>query len=120
MTDREQVLERDGGKDKAPQAIKQDMETPGSAKNSKPSGSRSFSTSTRRRATDVEMSSQAADSMPISLQYPDAGLGHKFALPDISKMARHDNFKKRYDPVVEQVTKSLMRHGKLAKAQNVC
>ena len=67
----------------------------------------------------MDMSSPATDPMPISLQYPDAGFGHKFALPDISKMRRHDNMKRRYDPVVEQVTKSLMRHGKLAKAQNV-
>jgi hypothetical protein len=57
--------------------------------------------------------------MPVTLQYPDAGFGHKYALPDISAMSRHDNLKKRYDPVVEQMTKSIMRHGKLAKAQNV-
>lgn len=57
--------------------------------------------------------------MPFDLQYPDSGFGHKFALPDITTMSRHDNLKKRYDPVVDQLTKSLMRHGKLAKAQNV-
>lgn len=57
--------------------------------------------------------------MPTTLQYPDAGFGHKYALPDISTMSRQDNLKKRYDQVVEQMTKSIMRHGKLAKAQNV-
>ena len=101
----------------APQAIKDDMNTPGSSKNSKPPGSRSFSTSVRRRDAGLQVSSPE---QPIALSmYADAGLGHKFALPDISTMSRHDNLKRRYDPVVEQVTKSIMRHGKLAKAQTV-
>ena len=95
------------------------MATSGSSKNSKLPGSRSFSTSAKRRATDIVVSSADAGTMPVDLQYPDAGFGHKFALPDITTMSRHDNLKKRYDPVVDQVTKSLMRHGKLAKAQNV-
>jgi len=33
-------------------------------------------------------------------------------------MTKLDNFKKRYDPVVDQVTKSIMRDGKLSKAQS--
>jgi hypothetical protein len=67
----------------------------------------------------MEVSFADAGTMPVDMQYPDAGFGHKFALPDITTMSRHDNLKKRYDPVVDQVMKSLMRHGKLAKAQNV-
>jgi len=95
------------------------MATSGSSNNSNPRGSRSFSTSANRRATDMEVSSADADTMPVDMQYPEAGFGHKFALPDIAKVSRYDNLKKRYDPVVDQVTKSLMRHGKLTKAQNV-
>jgi len=55
----------------------------------------------------------------VGLEYPDAGFGHKFPLPDIRKFTKTDNFKKRYDPVVEQVTRSLMKDGKLSQAQAV-
>lgn len=55
----------------------------------------------------------------VGLDYPDAGFGHKFVLPDIQGMTKLDNFRKRYDPVVDQVTKSIMKHGKLSKAQSV-
>ncbi len=63
---------------------------------------------------------QFQDTRAVGLEYPDAGFGHKFPLPDLSKFTQTHNFKKRYDPVVEQVTKSLMRHGKLSRAQAVC
>jgi len=59
------------------------------------------------------------DTRVMGLEYPDAGFGHKFALPDIASWQKSDNMKKRYDPVVQQVTRSLMRHGKLSKAQTV-
>lgn len=51
--------------------------------------------------------------------YPDAGAGHKFRLPDLSESSRLDNLRKRYDPVVDQLTKSIMRDGKLSAAQKV-
>lgn len=44
--------------------------------------------------------------------------GHKFGVPD-SAVAKDRNHKSRYHPVVEQMTKLLMRDGKLAKAQRV-
>jgi small subunit ribosomal protein S7 len=44
--------------------------------------------------------------------------GHKFGVPALP-IAPDMNHKRRYDTVVEQVTKLLMRHGKLAKAQRV-
>ena len=53
------------------------------------------------------------------MEYPDAGPGHKFPLPDVSDVSRLDHLKRRYDPVVEQVTKSIMRDGKLSVAQKV-
>lgn len=46
------------------------------------------------------------------------GEGHKFGLPEVP-LARTDHFKKRYHPVVDQLTKALMRHGKLSAAQKV-
>ncbi len=57
--------------------------------------------------------------MPVSMEYPNGGLGHKFGLPDMP-LPRTAHFKRRYDPVVEQLTKNLMRDGKLSAAQKVC
>src|ERR1700730_1091850 len=44
--------------------------------------------------------------------------GHKFGLPSLP-LPSNAHLKHRYDPVVEQVTKLLMRHGKLSIAQRV-
>lgn len=57
--------------------------------------------------------------MASGLEYPDAGFGHKFPLPDLGTISRSDHLKRRYDPIVDQVTKSIMRHGKLSVAQKV-
>ena len=89
-------------------------------RSSAPSGTRSFSTSARRPVeAQAQELAQFRGTEIIGLEYPDAGFGHKFALPDIRSMTKLDNFKKRYDPVVDQVTKSIMRDGKLSKAQSV-
>lgn len=44
--------------------------------------------------------------------------GHKFGLPSLP-LPSTSNLKHRYDPVVEQFTKLIMRHGKLGQAQRV-
>lgn len=44
--------------------------------------------------------------------------GHKFGLPSLP-LPSSTHLKHRYDPLVEQVTKLLMRHGKLSVAQRV-
>ena len=44
--------------------------------------------------------------------------GHKFGMPTLPIPAQM-NHKNRYDPVVTQMTKLLMRDGKLSKAQRV-
>jgi len=44
--------------------------------------------------------------------------GHKFGVPEPPIM-KDRNHKTRYHPIVEQMTKLLMRDGKLAKAQRV-
>ncbi|KAJ9635239.1 hypothetical protein H2199_008725 [Coniosporium tulheliwenetii] len=84
-----------------PKVMQQDM------KASKPSSTRSYHTSARRLqdATLITQTSQAP-SQP----------GVKFGLPELP-MPRSANLHHRYDPVVEQVTNLMMRHGKLSVAQ---
>lgn len=45
--------------------------------------------------------------------------GLKFEMPD-SPLPRTENVRRRYEPLVEQFTKLLMRDGKLSMAQKVC
>ncbi|EXJ89075.1 hypothetical protein A1O3_02139 [Capronia epimyces CBS 606.96] len=128
----QEILERDkDAQEKAPEVLKQSINSKsntgssinststsntGSGSSTSPSGSRSFSTTTRRNAETAELV-RFQDTRAVGLEYPDAGFGHKFPLPDISKFPKTNNLKKRYDEVVDQVTRSLMRHGKLSLAQ---
>ena len=100
----------------------------------KPSGSRSFSTSTGRSQL-VERKGAATNSTPPSMSEADQTAllesmitqvteetqalmpGLKFPAPE--SIPRTENFRSRYEPVVEQFTKNLMRDGKLATAQKV-
>jgi len=96
--------------------MKEEMQPPGSGQK------RSYSTSARRlvEAEMTQSQSRVSDNgMILGMEYPDAGPGHKFPLPDVSSISRLDHLKRRYDPVVEQVTKSIMRDGKLSVAQKV-
>lgn len=45
--------------------------------------------------------------------------GHKFGIPP-KTLPPQSHLRKRYDPLVEQVTNLIMRHGKKATAQKVC
>jgi small subunit ribosomal protein S7 len=116
-----QILERDAeGKAKAPEVMKNNSNLT-SKLNTNPIGSsqsRKYSTTTQRNA-EPEAFSISRTGLPPSLEYPDGGLGYKFGLPDMP-LPRTDHLRRRYDPVVEQLTKSLMRHGKLSAAQKVC
>ena len=95
----------------APEVMKKDFT---------PNQKRSYSTSTQRRTEATELVSQSGgDILPIEMIYPDGGFGHKFPLPDVSSISKTGKLRKRYDPVVDQVTKQLMRHGKLSQAQKV-
>lgn len=108
-----QILARDKEAQKnAPDVLKQDI------KNKSPSGTRSYSTSATRSAS-VELV-QFEATQAVGLEYPDAGLGHKFPLPDVSRWTKQNHLKHRYDPVLAQFTNMIMRHGKLSKAQRVC
>jgi small subunit ribosomal protein S7 len=118
---RVQILERDAeAKEKAPEVMKNNPNATVKP-NTSPAGvsqSRSYSTTTQRHGELLEVSSSSEVGPPPSLEYPHGGLGHKFALPDMP-LPRTEHFKRRYDPVVEQLTKSLMKHGKLSAAQKV-
>ncbi|KAL8768356.1 MAG: hypothetical protein Q9209_005390 [Squamulea sp. 1 TL-2023] len=97
----DEVLKRDKtSQEKAPKVIKESMEP------SSPSGTRSFSTSTRPRQEAL-------------IDFQDSGLqttGHKFELPALP-LATNMHLKYRYAPIVKQVTNLLMRDGKLSVAQ---
>ncbi len=121
-----QILQRDEeAQEKAPEVLKQDIKNT----NQTPSGTRSFSTSARRSSLELQPRAGSDGPPPdmslfqetriVGLEYPDAGFGHKFPIPDLRSLGKAINFKKRYDPVVEQVTRSLMKDGKLSRAQKV-
>lgn len=112
-----------------------------------PSGRRSFSTSTSRfqdtssaqtilgglesrgmfakSSAPVQTQEQAAsasEEQAMEAFMDEEGLeedeGHKFGLPTLP-LPPGSNLRKRYEPIVDQVTKLLMRDGKLSVAQRV-
>ncbi|KAI9714286.1 MAG: hypothetical protein M1820_000247 [Bogoriella megaspora] len=99
----QEVVQNDeAAKEKLPKVVKDSLNP------SIPKGSRSFSTSARRRA---EISTPLIDTQNDSfLQESES------PLPDL-KLPRDLNLKHRYDPVVHQITNLLMRDGKLGVAQ---
>lgn len=64
-----------------------------------------------------ETAAESRSILPVGSELQTAG--HKFGLP---KKPYPDGFnvKKRYHPVLEQITRLLMRHGELSVAQRVC
>ncbi|KAF3038239.1 hypothetical protein E8E11_005102 [Didymella keratinophila] len=87
-------------------AIKQGNKTPA------PKGSRSYSTMTTRSNEGADMGLvdfEAASKLPVTP-------GLKFEAPTLP-LPKDGHVKHRYDPVVEQVTNLLMRHGKKSVAQ---
>lgn len=95
-----------------------------------PSGGRSFSTSIRRaleheRQPQPQPQPDEASAALVANMIAEADLtaaekvtGLKFALPD--EMPKTENFRTRYEPLLEQFTKLLMEDGKLTRAQKVC
>ena len=107
--------------DNAPQVIKDQMN---SQSQNGTGQKRSYSTSARRLLEQTQVQPSAVPhinqfGMITGMEYRNAGPGHKFPLPDVRSVGKLDHLKRRYDPVVEQVTKSLMRDGKLSVAQKV-
>ncbi|KAL8705835.1 MAG: hypothetical protein Q9201_001058 [Fulgogasparrea decipioides] len=97
----QEVLKRDeASQEKAPEVLKEQVQS------TSPSGTRSFSTSTRRRQEGM-------------ISFEDSGVetsGHNFELPPLP-LAANMHLKHRYAPIVKQVTNLLMRDGKLSVAQ---
>ncbi|KAL8674729.1 MAG: hypothetical protein Q9168_000887 [Polycauliona sp. 1 TL-2023] len=97
----DQVLKRDkASQEKAPTVMKEPLQPPS------PTGTRSFSTSTRPRQEAM-------------ISFEDTGVqttGHQFELPALP-LAANMHLKYRYAPIVKQVTNLLMRDGKLSVAQ---
>ena len=95
-----------------------------------PSGSRSFSTSVRFQQQDVQGGQPSPDDVSTAVvadmisavadekaeQLQQAGL--KFPAPQ-SPLPKTENFRTRYDSVLDQFTKELMHDGKLSQAQKV-
>lgn len=99
----QEILKRDEkGQEKAPQVLQEEL------KASSPKGSRSYSTSTSRRAQ--------AMINPESAEVQNEG--HIFGLPELP-LPSTSHLKHRYDPIIHQVTNLLMQDGKLSKAQRV-
>ncbi|PWY85382.1 plasma membrane phosphate transporter Pho87 [Aspergillus eucalypticola CBS 122712] len=90
----------------------------------RPSGSRSFSTSARRLQPELQgkefddASASVVANMisQVNQQATELHPGLKFEVPE--NLPKTENFRKRYETIVEQFTKLLMQDGKLSKAQN--
>ena len=92
-------------------------------------GSRSFSTSARRlqdvQASKGDLPSEEASAALVAnmISQVDHGAaemhtGLKFQAPEA--LPKTENFRTRYEPLLDQFTKLLMHDGKLALAQKVC
>lgn len=99
-----------------------------------PSGSRSFSTSVRRSLDQFQQSQSqqpgaenpsdevSAAMVANMIAEVDHGAaekltGLKFPMPE--DLPKTENFRTRYEPLLDQFTKLLMEDGKLTRAQNV-
>ncbi len=145
--DLEQVVKGDeAAQEKLPQvlkdALKQESQQPKT-----PTGTRSFSTYARQlleqqgysdsqedfaeflrqEAVEKEMSPTGAIESEVRTSPQDLAmasasatqqLGHKFPLPKLP-LPPQAHLKRRYDPVVDQITKLMMKDGKLSVAQRV-
>ncbi|KAL4918294.1 ribosomal protein S7 domain-containing protein [Aspergillus aurantiobrunneus] len=119
-----EILARDKEAQKHAPKVFQDQMNKGPG----PSGSRSFSTSARRGQLEKQGDDNGAMSEAEQAAMLEAMIsqvsqeteqllpeGLKFEAPET--IPRTENFRHRYEPVVEQFTKNLMRDGKLAVAQ---
>ena len=125
---REQILKRDKDALKnAPKVMLDQLRSPSSR-----SRSRSYSTSARLAAQDMQESSPADEKdaklgeVVRMIANAERGVikheervGYKFDMPKLP-LPKSENVKRRYDPLVEQFTKLMMTDGKLSRAQNVC
>lgn len=118
-----QVVKGDkAAQEKLPKVMKDDL------KASKPSNSRSYSTSAIRQQdlssvppselVDIAIVESGTSLMQNPTTQQPADAGHKFGLPTLPIPPRA-NLHHRYEPIVEQLTGLLIRHGKKGVAQRV-
>ncbi|KAK2811263.1 hypothetical protein FQN50_002360 [Emmonsiellopsis sp. PD_5] len=121
------ILKRDKDALKNAPKVLRDQMAAAAAASSKPSGSRSFSTSARLRESIFKQDAAAGEDPSVAavrdmiaeatggkIQEAESK-GYKFDIPD--KLPRSEHLKHRYDPMLDQFTKMLMRDGKLSAAQ---
>jgi small subunit ribosomal protein S7 len=87
------------------------------ASNSAPKGSRPYSTTTTSITGGGGLDMGLIDFNPSAVASPVVP-GVKFGLPSLP-LPKGSHVKHRYDPVVDQVTNLLMRHGQKSVAQRV-
>ncbi|KAF2276926.1 30S ribosomal protein-like protein S7 [Westerdykella ornata] len=106
----EEVVKHDKAlQDKLPKVMQDALKAKSS--NSTPPGSRSYSTTTVSR-TGGDLGIVDFSPPPTATDVP----GTKFGLPSLP-LPQGSHVKHRYDPVVDQVTNLLMRHGEKSVAQ---
>lgn len=101
--------------DKLPKVMKDALKS--KTQNTPPKGSRSYSTTTSMiGGSGADMAGM--DLSAISASMAPTVPGAKFELPALP-LPQGSNYKRRYDPVVDQFTNLLMRHGQKSVAQRV-
>jgi len=99
----QEILERDSeAKRKAPEIMKEKASSPA------PKGTRAYSTTSSQC---MGLEARVGEAIPITP-------GHKHNLPTLP-LDRTDRMRKRYDPVIAQMTNLLMEDGKLSAAQAI-
>jgi hypothetical protein len=115
-----QVVQKDkAAQDKLPEVMKQRLQNKPNERslpNQPPKGSRSYSTSMTPLEPSGVLDTALLDFKPPTTMPQIPGL--KFEAP-VLPIPKDAHVKHRYDPVVEQVTNLLMRHGKKSVAQRV-
>jgi small subunit ribosomal protein S7 len=110
-----QIVKGDkAAQDKLPKVIKDKLKSNG---NAAPKGSRSYSTMTTQTGGSGGLDMGLVDVQSVATTLPQTP-GLKFEMPTLP-LPKDGHVKHRYDPVVEQVTNLLMRHGKKSVAQSV-
>jgi hypothetical protein len=99
--------------EKLPKVMKDKLKAQG---NAAPKGSRSYSTMTTQTGPSNGLDMGLVDVKAATTLQQTPGL--KFEMPTLP-LPKDGHVKHRYDPVVEQVTNLLMRHGKKSVAQSV-
>jgi hypothetical protein len=102
-----QIFERDEkSKEKAPEVIKKEMEDTKTAPTDSTAFANIFALGQMQNIADGGHGNDPVE------------VGHKHGLPELP-LPPTSNLHHRYDPVVDQVTNLLMKHGKLSVAQRV-